>query len=414
MLSVDDHVRVHGDRPLPRRHGLPEVRGVPKTEWRVLDAIGHTVRDHWPAGIAAVLGAGAMFAVTRGRSGSGLAKLTTAGLAGALAGGATMSARALLSADPAHAPTREAKDRKRAKGELRVMSFNVREGFGPTGYQTKEAALDRIAEVVRREHPDVVLLQEVGDFSPLSGFHDQLEVLAERLHPTSAVSAMSGRRISGRGKGTAVFTFNGHKIDDARNLRIDDANGEGVKRRIGGVYGMWRELRQNPETERKDLTGYHPRNAIDALVVTPQGQKVRVVSTHLSGVGAYSGGNRTNSQRDQLDPLAAALGQWDGPTVLAGDFNVGASTDEGDREREVLGAAGLVDVADTLGLPHDSRERISLPDRNDPTTGKRLDRIYASRGLDVRRMHVAESTASDHRPVVADIVLPSAETTAPN
>lgn len=53
---------------------------------------------------------------------------------------------------------------------LRLMSYNIRHGAGLDG----RLDFERIAEVIKREHPDVVALQEVDSVTRRTGGRDFL------------------------------------------------------------------------------------------------------------------------------------------------------------------------------------------------------------------------------------------------
>lgn len=53
---------------------------------------------------------------------------------------------------------------------LRLMSYNIRHGAGLDG----RSDFERIAEVIKREHPDVVALQEVDSVTRRTGGRDFL------------------------------------------------------------------------------------------------------------------------------------------------------------------------------------------------------------------------------------------------
>ena len=59
--------------------------------------------------------------------------------------------------------------------DLRLMSYNIRHGVGLDG----RLDLERIAEVINREHLDIVALQEVDSVTQRTGERDLLSELGE-------------------------------------------------------------------------------------------------------------------------------------------------------------------------------------------------------------------------------------------
>lgn len=120
------------------------------------------------------------------------------------------------------------------------------------------------------------------------------------------------------------------------------------------------------------------------------GPRFRIVNTHLD---AHSIDARRGSCHQIVAELAAAD---EVPTVVLGDFN--ATLD--DDEMAPLPASGLRSV-----LPHDAGPTATSFERED---GRRLDHVLVSDEWEVGRAEVwaHASTASDHYPVVVDLVLP--------
>ena len=93
----------------------------------------------------------------------------------------------------------------------------------------------------------------------------------------------------------------------------------------------------------------------------------------------------------QVAAIIAAIGP--GPSVLAGDLNAGPA----DAVIAALRAGGFRDVFDASGTPPSSTWPAGAPER-------RIDWLWV-RGLEVRMAGVSDATASDHRPVYAEIVI---------
>ncbi len=355
MSQVTGDVRVaRGTAPLAHRYALPPIPNAPHWRGELPDRIGKVVQQ---------IGMGI---INRGSSANHGAASVTGG-----------------------------------SEKLKVLTFNVRGAMGPTGFGSSEADLKRIVETIKREKPDVVILQELDRFAARSNFRNQLDELARMLGAESAVAAAPGMLVSGREQQVAVLTFNGFKVDSARNI-VHLAPGEaGFGNRVGNVVddavnGFRRlVLRQK---ERKTALKYDPRNTIDTMVVSPAGRLIRVLGAHYSW--AQPG---RDPQKSQVDQVAANLAAWKGPTLIGADFNVRSSTKLGERERRVFSIAGLQDAFTAVGiLPGDARRDST------PKLGvEDIDRIYVSNHFRVASTQVLrqESPTSDHYGVVSELIL---------
>ncbi|MCW2923254.1 MAG: putative secreted protein [Thermoleophilia bacterium] len=390
---------------------LPRIDGAPPHDPPFLDRVGDTLRDHaWVPIVGGVLGAAAAGALAI-RGHRGLALRIAAPITGAVAGaGLALSAAAGVGAlrgapsPAAHGPV--ASPTVEADEDLRVMTFNLHGGMGPENELGSDSAkLDRMADAIRREHPDVVLLQEVDRFATRSNGLDTVEELARRLHPDGVASTPRGTLVTGRQEGTGILTFGGTRIADARGLVHDDPYGDGVLRRLEtGVTGDIRAIHNalvDPDVPDGGMPDYFPRVTSDAMLVTPAGNHVRVLAGHYNG--PHDG---TDYEGAQVDPTAATIGAWDGPTVWGADWNVSSGSSAWKHEASTLGAHGLTDSFDLAGIGPDDHARDSFGD----VPRSPIDRIYASEQFTASGTHVApypegEPGASDHHPVVTDLHL---------
>lgn len=407
-LQVDHHV--HYVRAPTRTASLPAV-DLPEHEPALLDRLGGQLRERTALVATASAGAGLGVALLAGRRGANaLGVLAAAGRGaalGAVVGVGTGMALDALRGEPrpGRAPAVSSAAAPAATGErLRVMSFNIHGAAGPPGSHLGGAIeLERVARTIERERPDVVLLQEVDRFALQSSFADVLGSLADRLDADGGVLTGSVRNATGRESGTAVLTFNGVEVADARGLRSPDPRGDGLLRRAAGAVdtfaGWITEAATGTERSPLGMPEYRPRTTSDVLVTTPAGAAVRVLSGHFSWPA-----DGIDHPRRQVDPIAGLLDGWQGPTIIGADFNVRSGTPHGDREAAVLGQAGLVDAFTAAGLPATAPERGSF---GTGPGGPPIDRVYGSRQLAVERARVMpfapdEPAASDHRPIVVD------------
>jgi endonuclease/exonuclease/phosphatase family metal-dependent hydrolase len=276
---------------------------------------------------------------------------------------------------------------------------------GPGKFGSSKAELDRLADAIRRENPDVVVMQEVDQSSTRSNYVDTLGELSSRLHPDSAVGASSNTSFLGRDQQVAVMTFHGFQVSDARDIVHDDPAGNGVWERTRSKLNEFAETWDSKHgTHLSDPNRKHvERNTIDTIVRTPGGTDVRVLSGHYEWANP-----RFDAQQHEVGAIAGALGAWHGPTILGADFNVHAGSPAGHREHELLAAGGMHDTFGDTPIPQQDSD---VRNRNDPNphvhaTGG-IDRIYASDQAHVLATRVVREAgdASDHLPVVTELEL---------
>jgi len=238
---------------------------------------------------------------------------------------------------------------------LRVVSYNIRHGVGTDG----RLDLERIAEVIRRLEPDLVALQEVDESCGRSGNVDQAAVL--------------GRALGMHHRFAAFMDFD------------------------GGRYGL-AALSRFPITasRRHELpAGAEPRALLELeLAVDGLEKPLSFSCVHADWTSEVI---RTKQMRTVLD----AIGGRPGPAILAGDFNAEPGSDS----LQLLGKSGwrLLDKLQQAGgktWPADS-----------PTDA--IDHI-AVRGIGEVVAHrvVEEPTASDHRPILAELTLAAGQAAA--
>jgi hypothetical protein len=239
-----------------------------------------------------------------------------------------------------------------------------------------------------------------------SNYHDTLDELAHRLHPTGAAFTPRGSMSTGRQEGTGLLAFNGVKIADARGIISEDPYGDGVVRRThtaitGGIRGVRETQLHQDLPPASGMPDYFPRVTTDAMLETPAGNHVRVLGGHYNGPS-----DETDYQGAQVKPVAELADDWAGPTIWGADWNVRSGSAHGDSERAIMAAAGLHDSFDDVGIKPNDPKRHSFGD----TPRVSIDRIYVSKQVGVDGVHVSpypagEPAASDHHPVVADLHL---------
>lgn len=390
---------------MPGRVALPELPGAEQWTPPLVDRVGESVRETGRlvaagAGVAGLVGV----AVARRSGARPMAQVLT-GLGAAITGAAMITAGAVLGRGTdehrapvpprgASAPSTRIVEREQVK----AMTFNVHGGMGGLDELLASSEdLDRVAAVIRRERPDVVMLQEVDESAPRSNWTDTLAELSRRLGPDSAVGASATTSPTGRYQQVAIMTFNGFSIEDARNIVHPDPDGGGIGERLGAMVGDGRTAAATllGRTPPADIARYSVRNTLDAMVLTPQGNHLRVLSGHYERQRPEA-----DFQQRQAGDLAPALGAWGGATILGADFNVGSDNRRGARERRLLGAAGLHDSFLSAGIKPSDPARSSAP------SGAMIDRIYHTEHARTRDAYVVrDDWSSDHRAVVSTLEL---------
>jgi endonuclease/exonuclease/phosphatase family metal-dependent hydrolase len=222
---------------------------------------------------------------------------------------------------------------------VRVMSYNVHQGYGISGSQDLEA----LARTVEAADADIVALQEVSRGWVIDTSADMVTWLAQRLNmpyvwgPTA--DALWGNAILSR-----------YPIEQVQ------------------IHAM-----PNNEAVRP------ARGFIDATL-NIGGQPLNVIATHLHHIGA-DGVLRV----PQVQALLAAWAQRPA-TIVLGDLNALPDSPE----MQLLREAGLLDAFTSSGAGGEG-----FTFRSDGLN-RRIDYIYHSPDLIARDFHVNPSQASDH------------------
>jgi endonuclease/exonuclease/phosphatase family metal-dependent hydrolase len=240
---------------------------------------------------------------------------------------------------------------------LRVMTYNIRSGNGN---------LAGTADAIRAHSPDVVALQEVDvHWAERSNFVDQASTLGETL---------------------------GMQVRFARIYQLAGARSEDPPREFGvallsrfpildwTIHFITRLSTQEENPQPAPLPGF-----LEAKLDI-RGTAVRVFDTHLD----YRADPRVRQQ--QVSEMLAYIGEPSAPTLLFGDLNAPPDAPE---------------IQPLLERLHDAWPASAGPGLTDPADvpRKRIDYVLVSRHFRVRGATVPVTLASDHRPVVVDLVL---------
>jgi len=224
------------------------------------------------------------------------------------------------------------------RNTFRVMTYNIHQGFNAG----QVPSLDMLVDVISRESPDVLVLQEVVRGWMIDEQHDALGVLAERL----GMPYVFGPNI-GDLYGNAILSR--FPMTDVKRVR----------------FAVQPSLK------------HQPRGAIGVRV-----GDVLIVTTHLDEVA--------DSSAIRQEQVRTILREWDGEKVaiIAGDMNA----EPGDFEMAFFSEAGYGDLAEPAG---------ATTTMDDPP--KRIDYIWGIGVIGSNPHTVMALGASDHRAVVVNV-----------
>jgi len=244
---------------------------------------------------------------------------------------------------------------------LKVMTFNMAHGRGDSFHQLLQSTdetqgnLDAIALMLAREQPDVVALQEADGPSFWSGNFNHLAYLAERSPYSWAVN---GRQVQGVGLAYGVALLSSVELQQPQSVTFDPS------------LSM---IRKGFVVSTIDWPGQ-------------PGVQVDVVSVHLDFSSEIT-------RRQQARELIAEMQGRARPMIVMGDLN----TDWHHEDSTVRLITG------ELGLSAYSPASQGL--ETFPWSGKRLDWILLSGELGFSSYRVMTDVLSDHRGVIAEIIL---------
>jgi endonuclease/exonuclease/phosphatase family metal-dependent hydrolase len=237
------------------------------------------------------------------------------------------------------------------------MSYNIQYGGGD---------LDGTAAAIRAAAPDVVALQEVDvHWAERSGFADQAAALGARL-------------------GMEVRFAPIYRLPGADPTRPPREFGVALLSRYP-IVRFENDSLTRLSTQDANATPAPAPGLLDATIDV-RGTRVRVLTTHLD----YRADPAVRAC--QVAELLALTGPSGTPTLLLGDLNAPPDAPELQPLLRRLRDA----------WPHSAGPGLTYPAAA-PT--KRIDYVLVSPDVRVRAARVPDTRASDHRPVVVDLVL---------
>jgi len=237
-------------------------------------------------------------------------------------------------------------ERSMAEDTIRVMAYNIHHGEG----MDSVLDLERIAAVIRSVDADLVALQEIDSVTTRTGRVDQ----AVELGMLTGLEPVFGRFMPYREGAYGMALLSRWPIAEVENVRLPD--------------------------------GEEPRSALSARVTSPTtGRPLRFVGIHFY---------RTEEERlRQAMGLAEHLADDTIPGILAGDFN------------STPGSHVLSFLEEEWGVVTKGADRLTFSSF-DPVREIDFVLLRPSARFEVLRSWLLhEPVASDHRPVVVDLVV---------
>ncbi len=227
-----------------------------------------------------------------------------------------------------------------------MLTYNIHHAEG----MDEVVDLERIAALIKALDPDLVALQEVDSVTTRTNEVDQ----AAELGRLTGLAYVYGSFMPYQGGAYGMALLSRWPVDTSQNLRLPD--------------------------------GDEPRTALSATVTLPNtGQKIRFVGIHFY---------RTDEERlAQATRLEEYLDSESTPTILAGDFN------------STPGSEVMVHVQTSWSVVPKGEDHLTFssfePVREiDFVLFRPYDRFEV-----LEQWLVDEPVASDHRPVVVDLVI---------
>jgi len=306
--------------------------------------------------------------------------------------------------------------------QLKILSWNLQFLAGRPGnnffydggsdpwpsLQTVMANARAVADIIRQEDPDVILLQELDDGAERTHFKDQLQMILSLLPADYAAH-------------TSSFYWQADFVPHSEPL-----GGVGMKMSIVCKYRLTSAKRYAlPAITTDDILArqYNLKRAIQRTYLPIEGGgKLNLLNTHLS---AYAQGSDTMlRQVAMVDKVLEAYAAGGEPVLIAGDFNLlpsdAAYQDLGAGSRKYYNEDGteiaplleryssVPSLPETLGANRQDWFTHIANDNHSEAPDKTIDYILFTGKLALREHYVRSLGTikiSDHLPVVANFTL---------
>jgi len=271
---------------------------------------------------------------------------------------------------------------------LRVMSYNIKHGQGnddcadPTAVEGEvpevqcAVDLERTAEVIRAQDPDIMAIQEVDRFWARSGSVDQPDELGTMLNMETCYAANLD-----------------HGPDD--HGADDHQYGTLILSRFP-ILSCENTFLPTPD-------GWEQRGLLEARIDADGFGEIAVLNTHLQAGREGAEEEAIRQRTEQAEAVAEQVsGIDDVPVILMGDFN--AQPDDPELASLFDTESGLQDAWEVGG---DGTDGFTVPVEETADPESRIDYIFVSSDVTVNSAEVVinEGTriTSDHYPLIADL-----------
>jgi len=249
---------------------------------------------------------------------------------------------------------------------IRVMTYNIRVGVGGGTLRLQsEQGLKKVAHIVRKHKPDILLVQELDINAPRTQYVDQGQWLMHHLGFPHAAFGSAIREGTGS-YGVAIFS------------RFPD-----------NIAATKYELFKPDYPNRPDY--FSEQRVLLKAAVNIKGTTVTFLCTHL--------GLTSDQRTQQVQNILRHVADVETPIILGGDFN----SESISREMRPF-KTRFYDVFDALRM--DIKQRLTYPAGLTP--GQAIDTIYATPDVKVisAKVILDKTLASDHNPVIAVLRIP--------
>lgn len=271
----------------------------------------------------------------------------------------------LLAAAACALPSQQESLHASAQPALKVMTFNIRYGTAKDGEFAWDARRDLVMDVIRREQPDVLAIQE--------GLAFQLDEIAPVLADYDKFGQHRNGGLSGEFSGVFVRKDTCEVVD----------SGE-----------LW--LSPTPEiVGSKGWDAALPRMAVWVELRLANGERIRVYGTHFDHRGAEA--------RLESAAIMVEHAQDGPPSIFMGDFNA-------EPESPPIAAFLAAGYRSSLQVCDPTNMLGTFNGFQTAQPTRRIDDIFCSAGLEPTSARILEDRVdgiwpSDHFPVVATVPL---------
>lgn len=258
---------------------------------------------------------------------------------------------------------------KEDPSEFKIMSFNLRlKTITDTGMKSWSKRRDYVAEMVKKNDPDIICFQEAKGSQP--------EEVAERLKDYAIIYYERGD-----GEGLAIAFKNKYKIIEK------------------GIF--W--LSETPEEKSKGFGASFYRICVyAALENKATGEKITVTNVHLDHLVK-------KARHEGIKLIIERMKKFSGALVICGDFNCTSTSGEDDG----YNAAAEI-LQDSQKVAKETEEGNTYNNWGTKTSGEAIDFIFVSDHYEINKFEILDEHKvvdgkklyySDHYAIQSSIVI---------